>query len=380
MKLSKHVLPVTIDDKSYYFESIHQKLLPVDSDEELLKTHFFLAGQEEESLRDKLFVKYPFLRLIIVPTWECNLRCTHCCVIDKLVKKDLGNLDASKLESFLKRYLDKFSIDSLDVLFCGGEPLLRPDSIIDSINAIKKVCKKYELSITTNLVKDLTDIDFHIMSQMDIIGVSIDGIEGQHNEQRKSAVISNPYQKTMYNLKQLMLKGFRDKISVQSTQGFSSREEKKQFAKEMLRYGVNRKAIIIGTLHPTRTKPVVSEDEVCGIKKNLSRQLWHRPCCKYQHMSTFLIDSKNNVYTDFYVQDRLGTLDDDIELISERFRQSILNEMPCLHDQNCRNCPIIGVCWGKCAQVNVSNKKPSDLCDVDVITKNLLNYLTHKHK
>ena len=364
MELSNYV---TKKAGSYYDHT--QKIsLPLDSTEETLRKSHFLKGQEQEALHATLFAPPKQYRFVVIPTWRCNLRCTHCCVLHKLVKRDESKIDVDLLEAFCRRHEGTYGSSLMQVVFCGGEPLLSPKSVRAIIDMCHRLHPNPKLILTTNLTVNLTDEIMEIMELLGSITVSIDGTEETHNIQRKPLRSDwNPYERSMNNLKRLLLAGFRNKIYVQSA--MATREHLPQFYYNMLKLGLNKKQIKYGIIHPTVHKPQANELHLNLWKKRNHKVGWFTPCCKYLYMHHFLVGPDNYLYTDFYVQDRLGHLSESFENLAAKYRETVIDNMPVLHDENCLSCPVIGYCWGGCSQSIEHIKKPSQFCDRDGLIK-----------
>ena len=365
IELSHYVVPTTINDKSYLFDMTQKIFLPSDSDEEKLRRHRFLKGQEKDALMKAIFRQPTFLKMLIIPTWACNLRCSHCCVIDHLKEYDISQLNVQSLKNFCERYFQKYqSAKNLSFMFCGGEALLESEKILE----IMEVCKisgiRRHFNITTNLAMDLTDSVMKALQGFDIIGISIDGNEYTHNKQRCFVEGGgNPFQKTVQNVKKLMLAGFRDKMKVQSVLKDGEIVSPRDYVKSMIRLGFKVGNIKFGAVHPTRKDRSPTEAYKKLLKDPTIRSQFIYPCCKYQCMQQFALSPTNEIYSDYYVYNLVGNLDDDLDNLEKNVTNEIMNNMPVLHDANCQKCPVIGFCWGGCSQGQVMLGSPSDYCN-----------------
>ena len=117
--------------------------------------------------------------LYIVPTVQCNLRCTYCHIQnnknhDKRVVMSMDTL-INGLETF-KEY-GGFCAQNTEIMFYGGEPFLEQQFLIDSISTIRKYSNSIKITIFTNgtlitegIAKILKGFDVYVI-------VSIDGKE-----------------------------------------------------------------------------------------------------------------------------------------------------------------------------------------------------------
>lgn len=160
-----------------------------------------------------------FLALLMNMTWRCNLRCTHCFVLDKLVKEDTSKLNLPHFIDFVDRYKKRFpKVHTISVHFVGGEVSLISEECLAVIYGLKETFPETTFTFSTTINGTILDEPtIELIEQCDRINVSLDGNREANNAQRKSLDGFDPYQKTVENLKNLMALGFRDKISVQAS-------------------------------------------------------------------------------------------------------------------------------------------------------------------
>lgn len=92
------------------------------------------------------------VKLTILPTMQCNLKCIYC-YENNFLSKMSDNVQEN-LETFVKIILERTRAKKLLVHWFGGEPLLEIDTIINLSKNFIKLCQKlgikYVASITTN--------------------------------------------------------------------------------------------------------------------------------------------------------------------------------------------------------------------------------------
>ena len=343
------------------------KNLPLKSSKKELEKNFFLKNQKLQSLENFLFKDPTSISLTIIPTWECNLRCQHCFVLHKLVKKQKSKFNYDLVLKFLNEYLKRYQkVKNIHLLFIGGEVSLKAKENNKFIKELKsKFVKTHNITscCSTNLTLDNYDaISFY--KQVDNMQVSIDGPEEAHNEQRKSVdeKIENPFKQTLKVLKKLIKLGMRDKITIQmalSGEKNYTKENILELYEVLLRVGVKKEKIKFGMNSPNIIKTERSEVYL----KNLTGRMRTRPCCSYRFMQYMCVDSSNKIYSSYHDDENysyLGKLTDSIEIIEENYKTFIKNNMPVLNDPNCLSCPVIGACWGYCTSEKTNT--PSKFC------------------
>lgn len=345
-RLSRYVVEM---DGSYY-NTMTKVRLDLNSDESELKENLFLSGQENESLFLRLFKKPADLHLRILPTWECNLRCKHCSVLQNLKKKDPCKIVPDDVLSFCRAHMDRYQHKKINVSFIGGECLLEAKKCLEILNLIEEgTDAEVSSSLTSNfaMVLDLQMVD--LLSRMTNFMVSLDGDEEQHNWQRKAfSGEINPYKKTVANLKRAIRLGFAEKMIVQAAvqDAVFDQEKKEKQTRELFKMGI--KKIKYGSCHPTNQNP----DPDKTYLENLKNPTIHsKPCCEYRYMNFFTINSNNDLYSEYYaLENNFGHLSDfDFDNIEKLYRQKILENLSILKDDVCMNqCPVVAYCWGKC--------------------------------
>lgn len=126
-----------------------------------------------------------YYRLMILPTFRCNLSCWYC--VQEHTKVDLTPEQVERIKLHLKKYLVKHDINNFYLTWFGGEPLLRYDIITDITSYAKKLCEELNISmnagITTNSllltekrIKELGNLN------MNFFQITIDGNREAHNK------------------------------------------------------------------------------------------------------------------------------------------------------------------------------------------------------
>lgn len=377
MNLGRHVFK----DGKNLVNLTTKKVVPSDASEKELSDGFFLQGQETQSIEAALFKDDPIVfEIKIVPTWECNLRCKHCFVLHELLKEDKGNLNADALVEFIAAFVQSTpTLRRGNIQFIGGEPALRARQNVELIKAIRQKCNEIAFPIrfsATSNALELNDDIFEFYSLLDSLAISVDGTEKTHNEQRKSSRHTNPYQRTLSNIRKIVAAGLREKLSTQAALGESSFNEEciLSYFKTMLMSGVKYENIHFGVTVPTRQSP----EPESKFLQAVTDKIYFRPCCKFRLAGDFVVDSSNNIYCDYFdttENNLVGRLGDPINVINELHKKVIKKNMPVLNDEKCMSCPVIGACWGWCCNLT-GLIRPSEHCD----QKGLIEKINQKSK
>lgn len=358
-----------------------------------LRAGFFLEGQEADCIGHRLFGRPPNTFTInLIPTWECNLRCSHCFVLHELLKKDPGRVDSSLLADFVARLFATYpSIKMAQIHFVGGEPTLRSEENMDLMSRVREASAGRRVVFTaTSNGFDCGEKEVEFLSSLDSVTLSVDGSKQHHDSQRKALDRRDvsPFDSCIYTIRRLVAMGARDRLIVQ---GSLPQEAMKigivaDMYKQLLMSGVKYENIMVGFVAPTKHRPKPDED----FLRVSTRSAHVKPCCKYRFMSNFVVDTSNRVFCDYFdanSNNLLGSLSDPIESIAAAHERVIRATMPVLNDPKCAKCPVIGLCWGWCA--NTKCLKPSDHCNPEYLMKrakqnaekgNLRNFLKNTKK
>lgn len=166
-----------------------------DLDEKLLREQKYMDTVEEN-----------VLRLIILPTEQCNFRCKYCYETFEKGRMELSTQES--LIKFVRKNIMRFS--SMEVRWFGGEPLEALDVIENLSNAFISICRQskrpYSAAMTTNGYNLTLDV-FQKLYKLHVYGyqITIDGIEATHNNQRILINGQGTFERIIENLKNIKI-------------------------------------------------------------------------------------------------------------------------------------------------------------------------------
>lgn len=125
------------------------------------------------------------LTISIMPTEQCNFRCTYCYESFKHGKMSKNLQDA--IIKFIGRNIIKYS--SVDLSWYGGEPLLEKEVIEYISEEVMKICRKTKRYLTTSITTNAYYLDietFKMLQKYNLVNVQVtlDGIKETHDKQR----------------------------------------------------------------------------------------------------------------------------------------------------------------------------------------------------
>ena len=157
-----------------------------------------------ESVTWKKIFNSSSLALVILPTEDCNFRCSYCYENHK--HGVMSNTTAQYIIEFVQKNIKKYS--SVNVTWFGGEPLFNKETIkiIGEISSgIIEVCKKfkklYSAGIITNGYNLSEEMFYYLLkNRVYTYQVTIDGTRYYHDRYRSLGGISPSHDKIIENL------------------------------------------------------------------------------------------------------------------------------------------------------------------------------------
>lgn len=160
--------------------------------EVLIKNNFLIDSQTDEKIiadfkYNKLSYHSDILKLTVIPTNSCNLKCTYCYETEGKGFLSFENCDA--IIKFISKNINKYSVVSIN--FFGGEPLMGYNSILYLMEKLNTLVKKFNKIIiagmTTNGVL-LTKERLETLIKNNVLyyQITLDGNKELHDVSRPS--------------------------------------------------------------------------------------------------------------------------------------------------------------------------------------------------
>lgn len=124
-------------------------------------------------------------RIMILPTYQCNLRCWYC--VQDHINTKLDNETIKKIkELILSRVIDNPDIKTLNITWFGGEPLLEYDTVHEITRYAYNLAKQKSLNFICSITTNGTLLTRERIKELFEIGVSyyqitIDGAKNDHD-------------------------------------------------------------------------------------------------------------------------------------------------------------------------------------------------------
>lgn len=156
----------------------------------------------ESKYYDELFDRKLFLT--ILPTGDCNFRCSYCFEAEQHMSRVAMSENAkSAVCKFIQKQIHNYT--ALHVSWFGGEPLVQSQIIKNLSENIIKICKArcipYSAEIVTNgFLLDASMFDMLYKLNVYTYMVTIDGFKEQHDKLRYTCSGMGTYDTIMKNL------------------------------------------------------------------------------------------------------------------------------------------------------------------------------------
>ena len=197
------------------FEDIHiENLKSIDSynfnqhDINDLKNRGIIVDSnvDEELLAELKFNDYIYnntLRLVLLPSEDCNFRCKFCYENFGEAKSSMSDETINALIKFIRKNITKFSGLSID--WFGGEPLLAYQEIVEFSQKAKDICAMakvpYNAMMTTNAyLLDAAMLELMLGCNVTSFHVTLCGFQETHDSIRHLENGGGTFQRIISNL------------------------------------------------------------------------------------------------------------------------------------------------------------------------------------
>lgn len=144
------------------------------------------------------------LELILLPTEQCNFRCTYC-----YEDFEIGQMKPNTVEAIKKLITARLPmLKQFVISWFGGEPLVAKSVVYDLCDFAQQACAQAGVAFFSNMTTNAFGLDrgtFDRLVQLDVRSyqISLDGDEDAHNQTRKLMSGRGSFQKIWDNLLQL---------------------------------------------------------------------------------------------------------------------------------------------------------------------------------
>jgi uncharacterized protein len=333
--------------------------------------------------RNRIRYGSPCMRVVVLPSYYCNLRCTYCYsefVADGRPKKPImSEATAEKLVRAVRRKVVCGRFNELVVDFTGGgEPLLAADRIIQILDRLSELADAEQFRLISNIVTNGMNMPegfTDAVGKHDVrFQLTFDGAGEVHNSRRIWPDGRGTYDDTITRAQRLIDSGFQVKIRINV-----SRRDDAMYA-ELL----DDLRAKVGPGLPTEFQIIVPDGEECrswsqsAYRTEITNglpSLWRAAAAKGLNVvlpplvhplpcgtvldSSLVVDSVGDLYCcEALSQDltfRTGSINDDgtIRHVNPCYSQW-MSYGPQMGGE-CMECALLPACGGECPALLVYN-------------------------
>ncbi len=364
--LRKEVLDILQEPDSYEDSDLFVKLkdagMLVEAEVDQRKNLNYLQNE---------YIFSPQLHLCILPTEQCNLRCSYC--YEDYKNGEMSAATQKALILWLKRNLKKYT--SLHVEWFGGEPLVAKEVIFSMSKQMIELCRQARKPFTASIVTNGTLLDLEVFKKLlecHVTGyqVTIDGVKETHDKLKIHADGSGSYDKIMENLSAIKdnVHSMHFKFSIRTNVTKEVIEKMPEHLKQLEKLGCGDKRFTfyfrpVGQWTESKElaieKSLVKEfsalyESVIGVKAKLDYSIYgnmlENQICFAARKNQFVIRSNGKVCKCTMLLDReenfIGDLQEDGTMIidNEKLQRWIFTENCTMPE--CKECNMKPSCFG----------------------------------
>jgi uncharacterized protein len=397
-------LPTTVKAEIEHFKSDRDSRV-FDKKTRLLlkKTGAIYEGNQDKQLNslkmrhgNLSFSQSKHISFTILPTLECNFRCSYCfehlnqVLQPKTMSQEVQNILADKIIEFHQKGY------KISLAWFGGEPLMKEDTIHSISSRLNAMNIEYTSSMITNgylltpeVVDKLTEW------KINHIQVTLDGDEYTHNSRRMLANGGGTYRTIMDNLKYLHArKGIS--VSIRVNVDKTNEAVYSQIAATIeielpgmhiypgfVTGGCNACSGKIFTNHIEKADFLIQQYKEYGnlsLSYFPSFSLGH---CMATNFNTWIVGPEGELYNcqaEVGVPSRVvGNIKENTITAMDYVSEFIVGVSP-FENEQCRQCTVLPLCGGGCSLDRIAKKngKKIDTCTV-FKNKNKLGELLKIH-
>nr|MBP7472946.1 SPASM domain-containing protein [Prevotella sp.] len=313
------------------------------------------------------------LRIVILPTYQCNLCCSYCFEDCKNLSCRLTDEKIVSIIRFIENEVNtpRRMYKRIGMVLFGGEPLVCKKECLLLTERIKSVAEKHSLEFVSKIITNATLIDENVVKQLILpykmrIQITLDGNQQTHDERRKYKSGHGSFDKIQKAIQLLNEYGCKELIDLRlniDKGNLDCVESVFCDFHDLCGY------MYIGLLRPSGNNAchsdacITDNDYLIKIRpmlkpiyKKYKKELHYVPFgkkrpCALNRPGSFIIDPELYVYKcDNLVgmeQFSVGRIVDG-NLIKSAQYYSQLTWSP-FHSEKCRTCKLLPVCASDCA-------------------------------
>ena len=330
--------------------------------------------------------KKDYLHLVILPTEDCNFRCSYC-----YEEHHTRSMDEDVINSIIKFVEERIpEFEALRIEWFGGEPLISKDIVFTLSEAFIQICKKYRkpyyASMTTNgYYLDIATFKKLFRYKVVRYQITLDGMKDYHDNQRYLSDGSGSFDTIVENLRAIRdnIKSNFFNITIRSNITPENREQfsnfldfvKKEFSNDArfnflwkIAWKPNSKSCDT-YLDQSSLRGVLKESSIRKLKLDTSRRQMMKfgNICYACNKNSFIIGPGGNLYKCTVAFDKeinnIGKLlsSGEMRIDQNKYRFWTEEKTDC-KTKACLKCFLYPSCLGIYCNLNNQDENQNFLC------------------
>ena len=377
-----------IEKENYIkYQNFVDKSIAIDDEKliEDLKKGQFLIDDELDELE---LLKYNMLSskfdtrhlgLTIAPTMNCNFDCIYCYEKNERQNVTMPKDVQDKIVEFVKQQT-KY-VESINIGWYGGEPLLAFDVVKDISERVMDICKEKDIMYSSFIVTNGYKLNKEIAEElkklnMEFMQITLDGPEDIHNKRRPLKGGQGTFRKILENMSELV--DILPDISLRINVDKENVERVDEILEELDKFGLKNKVYAyLGYVEPINdcysTGKCLTMKEYSNIDFEFSDKLkklgfvennisgypnLKTNFCGADKTNSLVIDPNGDIYKYWsdigMVEYKVGNIMDNISVNTDKYMKYILYDST--QDNECMNCKMLPICMGGCPRRRIDGK------------------------
>lgn len=322
------------------------------------------------------------LVLTIAPTLNCNFDCVYCYEKENKQNSHMSMEVQNKILEFILNQASH--INSLKIIWYGGEPLLELETIENLSQKIINICNEKNIQFSSGIVTNGYNLNRDIAMKLKSLNVTfmqvtLDGPEDIHDKRRPLIGGQGTFKKILKNLTECV--DILDMISIRVNIDKENIESLTSLVEEVTAYGLKDKiGMYLGNVVSTNdcyssdtcatsklfSQSVFNFEKLLinkGFKKDMLSKYPTRKgtfCCT-DSKNSYVIDYNGFLYkcwSDIGIKEySIGSLNDTdiVNTYTPRLIEYLIYDPT--SDLKCSNCKILPLCMGGCPKARIENNE-----------------------
>lgn len=314
--------------------------------------------------------------LTIAPTLACNFRCSYC--FEDPSTETMSSETVEAVYDYILKSLR--NVDSLDICWYGGEPLLAMDTIERLSKKVIDLCRTMNIPYSADIISNgflmTPDRAEKLANEMEVgfWQVTLDGPPQTHDARRSIKNSGEPTFDTILNNIENSHHFFRN-VSIRINVDKTNHKDVIPLLDILEQRGLKGKVSVyfgqvqpLGSACPSFSHACLSTEEFAGVEMDLYHLVFERGfpvhlntsltlnVCMADKVNSYLIDPKGNLSKCWNCvgneDEKVGSVFDD----APTDNYVLWLSFDPFDDEDCKKCNVLPLCMGSCVYESVVGK------------------------